>query len=226
VSAALVPASPSPDPACDVVTRSVPMAGEVGGDVVLGLPDDRGGRWLVAADVVGFGLVAALLARSVRAAVRASAGWASGPAALLEAVERGIAEDVPAGSFVTAVAVHLTADGTVRAATAGHPVPVLLADGGALALEVEPGAPLAIETIPVADRPETEARLPSGVTLLLHTDGLVERRAPDGVRLLDPAQLAAGLPDDLPAAVDRLLAAADAVGAAEDDVSVLLARLR
>ena len=62
--------------------------------------------------------------------------------------------------------------------------------------------------------------------MLLHTDGLTERRGPDGVRLLDAASLARGLPAGLEAAADALLAAADAVGPAEDDVSVLLARRR
>ncbi|HVM28224.1 MAG TPA: hypothetical protein VM433_11230 [Mycobacteriales bacterium] len=40
----------------------------------------------------------------------------------------------------------------------------------------------------------------------------------------DPVALATGLPCEPEAAADRLLAAADAVGPAEDDCAVLLAR--
>jgi serine phosphatase RsbU (regulator of sigma subunit) len=207
-----------------VVTRVVPAHGDVGGDVVLCLPDTRGGWWLLAADVVGSGPVAALLARSVRAAARTAAPWAPGPAALLEALEHGIADDVPAGCFVTAIAVHLSEDGTVRAASAGHPPPLVVGGGAAEELPVDPGPPLALETTRSGARPEHEATLPRGAALLLHTDGLTERRCHDGVRLLDPVRLVAQLPDDLDAAADALLAAADAVGPAEDDVSVLLAR--
>lgn len=211
-------------PGWDVAVRSLPVQDGVGGDVVAGLADGRGGTWLLAADVVGSGMVAALLARSVRAAARAAAPWAPGPSALLEAMEHGIADDVPPGCFVTAVATHVDAAGTLRAATAGHPVPVVLADGTARPLPVDAGPPLAVEG--GGRRPDATTRLPTGATLLLHTDGLVERRGPSGVRMLDATTLAGGLPADLELLADRLLSGADAVGRAEDDVSVLLARRR
>jgi hypothetical protein len=228
VTSALVPtakADRSEGAGCDVVVRSRPRQGEVGGDVVVALPDGRGGCWLVAADVVGSGMAPALLARSTRAAVRAAAGWADGPAALLAVVEQGIAEDVPPGSFVTAVAVRVS-NRELTVASAGHPAPLLVDGGGAVPIAVEPGAPLALETGSTPIRAETRARLDEGFAVLLHTDGLVERRGPGGVRLLEAALLALGLPRDLDAAADQLLAEADAVGPAEDDVSLLLARPR
>jgi len=225
VSAALQPPATSTD-ACEAAVRTLGARDGVSGDVVACLADGRGGTWLLAADVVGSGLVAALLARSVRAAARAVAASAAGPAALLQAVEHGIADDVPPGCFVTAAVVHLPAVGPARAASAGHPVPVVLSAGRAVAVDVEAGAPLALETVSAAPRPESTVEIPAGAVLLLHTDGLVERRAGHGVRLLDPVALATGLPDDLDTAADRLLAAADAVGPAEDDVSLLLARRR
>jgi hypothetical protein len=223
VTSVLTPTADA-DCGCQVVSRSAPAQDGVGGDVVIGLPDGRGGSWLVAADVVGSGLAAALLARSVRAALRTVAPWAPGPAALLDALERGIADDVPPGCFVTAVAVHLAPDGRVRVASAGHPAPLVLQAGQARELAVEPGPPLALEAASCREWVESGDVLPAGAALLLHTDGLTERRTADGVRLLDPVLLARGLPDDLELAADRVLAAADAVGPADDDVSVLLAR--
>lgn len=207
----------------DVAVRSVPEHGDVGGDVVMCVADGRGGSWCVAADVVGSGLGPALLARSVRAALRTAAGFASGPAGLLAALESGIADDVPPGSFVTAVAVHVDERGALRVASAGHPGPLLLGSG-VREVAVEPGPPLALEATTAQARPEVEDVVHLGEVLLLHTDGLTERRTSDGVRLLDPADLARDLPRDLELAADRLLAAADAVGPAGDDVSVLLAR--
>lgn len=220
VTAALQPASA---PAADVVVRCAAADGQVAGDVVVCLPDGRGGRWLVVADVVGTGLVAGLVGRSVRAAVRTASGWAEGPAALLVAVDQGIADDVPPGCFVTALAVHLDAAGTLTAASAGHPPPVVVT-GRPAVVEIEPGPPLALETHGQSGYRETRTTVPPGSLLLLHTDGLVERRTSDGVRLLDVVALAQDLPHDLEAAADRLLAAADAAGSSQDDVSVLLLR--
>lgn len=207
-----------------VVLRTAAADGQVGGDVVASFPDRCGGRWLLAADVVGTGLVAGLLARSVRAAARAAVDLAPGPAALLAAVEQGIADTVPPGCFVTAAVVRMDAGGRLVAASAGHPPPVLLGAGAPVELAVEPGPPLALGAGPAAVRPELHLEVPAGAVVLLYTDGLVERRTPDGVRQLEATTLAADLPDDLAAAADRLLAAADAVGPAQDDVSLLLAR--
>jgi anti-sigma regulatory factor (Ser/Thr protein kinase) len=58
---------------------------------------------------------------------------------------------------------------------AGHPPAILLdADGGHQLLEQARGVPLAVHG--QTARPEAVARLAPGATLLLYTDGLVERR--------------------------------------------------
>jgi hypothetical protein len=217
---ALRPPPPRPVPGWEVVVRSRGADGPAGGDVVGCLPDGGGGAWLVAADVMGSGLAAALPAHAVRTALGLLARSAPGPVALLTALEDAVVPALPAGCFVTALAVHAAADGTLRAASAGHPPPLLL-DGVAGPLEVEPGPPLGVEGGP---RPEASGRLPRGAVLLLHTDGLVERRTPLGVELLEAAGLATCSAADLEAAADAVLRAADAVAPATDDVSVLLAR--
>jgi hypothetical protein len=222
VTAALA-ASSDRDPGCEVVQRCRPASGDVGGDVLLSLPDSRGGSWLVAADVVGYGLAAALVAHTVRTAFRAAAPFATGPAHLLDLVERTITPDVGPGRFVTALAL-LVSDDSIRVASAGHPAPLLVSGRRAEAVVVDPGPPLALESTHVEQRHESLVPLRPGTAVLLHTDGLTERRGADGIQLLDATDLARGLPSDLEAAADALLAAADAVGPPEDDVSLLLAR--
>lgn len=219
VSAADV--DPSLDPALEVAARSLPRDGVAGGDVLLALPDGRDGSWLVAADVCGSGPAAAVLARSVTTAVRALAQHCSGPAALLTELERCLRPVVGPGAFVTALVVHLGPRGA-HAASAGHPVPLLLQPSGARALVVPAGPPLALET-GEGDTPEQVALdVVPGSLLVLHTDGLVDR---DGARGTDPLRL---LPTGLTGPADvleQVLAAAARAGAATDDAAVLVARV-
>jgi serine phosphatase RsbU (regulator of sigma subunit) len=168
---------------------------------------------------------AALVAGVVRTALRACAPTAAGPAALLAGLERAVAPDVGPGCFVTVVAVLVSADGrTARVASAGHPPPLLVHDGRALAVALEAGLPVALEGEVLPRLDEVVVALPTGAALLLHTDGLTDRRSADAVSLVDPQVLATGLPADLELAADAVLTAAAAAGSAQDDVSLLLAR--
>jgi serine/threonine protein phosphatase PrpC len=89
-----------------------------------------------------------------------------------------------------------------------------------------PRTPLALEHEVRALPPEADVDLPPGTALLLHSDGLVERRSGATVLVLDPVLLATGLPPSLAAAADQVLAAAARAGAAQDDVTLLLVRPR
>jgi serine phosphatase RsbU (regulator of sigma subunit) len=225
VVAGLVPRR-SVDGLLGVSLRQEPRGGSLGGDVVMSVPDGRSGEWLLAADVCGNGLVAATGAAAVRVAMRAVASFASGPAELLALLDGALRPEAPRGGFVTAVAVHVS-DGTVRAASAGHPSPLLVTSFGAVELGVEPGPPLALETterLP-ALRVLTMAIEP-GALLVLYTDGLTDRHARDGaevdVRRLAAAATGARTPAH---AAQAIVDAAEAVGPAEDDTSVLVARL-
>ena len=213
---------PALDPALAVVARSLPLDGVAGGDVLLALPDARGGSWLVAADVCGSGPTAAVVARSVATAVRALAPYCAGPAALLAELERSLRPDVAPGSFVTALVVHLGRHGTA-VSSAGHPPPLLLRSSGAEVLAISSGPPLALETHSGEPREQVPVELPAGGLLLLHTDGLVDRQ---GARGADPlALLPAGAPDDATTVVEAVLAAAERAGAAADDAAVMVARV-
>lgn len=210
------------DPALDVVVRSQPFEGSVGGDVLLSLPDRRGGSWLVVADVCGSGLAAALVGRSVATAVRALAPYSRGPVELLDDLERSVRPVVAPGSFVTALVVHFAADRTT-VASAGHPPPVLLTASGAVVLDVPTGVPLALETGREEAYQAVAVVLPVGALLLLHTDGLTDR---EHARDTEPLALVRGVHQGDPATVaDRVLAAAELAGPATDDVSVMVVRV-
>ena len=216
-------AEPEHDPALDVVTRSVPLAGPVGGDVLLSLRSDRGGSWLLVADVCGSGLAAALVGRSVAVAARALAPFCAGPADLLHELERSVRPFVGPDSFVTAVVVHLGAQGTT-VGSAGHPPPLLLTAGGAAAVPVPIGPPLALATGRTEAYAELTLHPPADAVLLLHTDGLVDRH---GARSSDPRSLVRGVRlDDLSVLADQVLAAAERTGPATDDAAVMLVRPR
>ncbi len=207
-----------------VTVRSLPYDGAAGGDLALCLPDGRGGRWLLVADVCGSGLPAAVVARGVQAAFAALAPLVDGPAALLAAADRALRTTVEPGLFVTALAVHEQA-GRLRVASAGHPPLLLLRPDGPVPVDVEPGLPLALEGGPAPACAEVHVELRDDEVLLLHSDGLVDRRGAAGPRTADPLAVVRGLPrHDLEELADDVLAAVEELGAQGDDVTLVLAR--
>ena len=212
-------------PGWEVAVRAVPQDGVAGGDVVLALDDDRGGTWLLAADVCGMGLAAAVVARSVHGVLSALTPFAADPGELLARADRALRTAVEPGRFVTAIAVRVTAD-RIEVAGAGHPPPLLLSAPSSLAvLDVDPGPPLALEVDAPAAWPVCCSAWSGDDLLLLHTDGLTDRRGPDGTLSVPPVDLVRGLPAGRPDQVaDAVLAAAERVGPAADDVTLLVAR--
>jgi serine phosphatase RsbU (regulator of sigma subunit) len=179
---------------------------------------------VVVGDVVGRGLAAAAVMGQLRSAGRALLLESHSPAHVLSALDR-FASTVPSAAVSTVFcAVIDPRDGAVRYSSAGHPPAIVAqADGEACFLEKASSLPLAV--VGDLERPEAEVVLPEGSTLLLYTDGLVERRdealdegmsrARDvlaGGRQLPPEELALLL-------TERLLD-----DAPDDDVAFLLYR--
>ncbi len=146
---------------------------EVGGDWydVVDLPDGRYG--VVVGDVVG--LDAAAVMGQLRSAGRALLLESHSPAHVLTALDR-FAALVPGARVSTVFCAVIDAHhGTVHYSSAGHPPAIVVqADGTSCFLEKAGSLPLAVVDDLV--RPEAEVVLPQGSTLLLYTDGLVERR--------------------------------------------------
>ena len=144
----------------------------------------------------------------------------------LDQAMEGLALDTMATALVAELGEDPDGGMTMRWASAGHPPPVLLTpEGRATLLDAVP-ATLLLGVDPMLPRPDHGARLAPGSTLLLYTDGLVERRDRDidvgTAALVDAVAACAGLPlDELCDRVLELLFLPDA----EDDVAVLAVRI-
>lgn len=198
---------------------------QVGGDWydVVDLDDGRIG--LIVGDCVGHGLAAATVMGQLRSACRALLLEHPSPAAALSALDR-FAARLPGARCTTAFCAVLNpATGEVTYSCAGHPPPILVfTDRSTRLLEGARATPLGLKDPP--HRTEATEIMPARATLLLYTDGLVERRREsidDGIaRATDVVQdnRATAL-DELATVIMSRLAPADGY---HDDVALLLYR--
>jgi anti-sigma regulatory factor (Ser/Thr protein kinase) len=128
---------------------------------------------LVVGDCVGHGLNAATVMGQLRSACRALVLHLESPAKALDALD-SFARRIDGAECTTVLCAMVDGD-VVRYSSAGH-VPAVLVqpDGGYRFLHEGRSVPLA--TMDVAPRPEATIDLEPGATLLLYTDGLIERR--------------------------------------------------
>ncbi|MGB2567143.1 SpoIIE family protein phosphatase [Micromonospora citrea] len=148
---------------------------EVGGDWydAVPLPGDLVG--VVVGDCVGRGLSAAAVMGQLRNACRALLLQAKSPAEVLAALD-DFARLVPGGGNTTVFcAIVDRALGVLRYSSAGHP-PAVLTHPDATSELLDRAGSVPLASVAVSGRPEAEVRLRPGSTLLLYTDGLVERR--------------------------------------------------
>ncbi|MGW1927264.1 PP2C family protein-serine/threonine phosphatase, partial [Streptomyces massasporeus] len=196
----------------------------VGGDWFETVRLHFGRSLLVVGDVMGHGLDAAVDMNAYRTALREVAATDLPPHRVLRHLDSVVAED-DARRPATVLLVRVDpARGTATFASAGHlPPAVFGADGSAELVDLPVGPPLGTG---VGGYEPTTRPLRPGDTLLLFTDGLVERRGEDIDDSL--ARLAAlRLPRDSgpDQVVEEVLHRLGAHGA-EDDVAVLAARIR
>jgi GAF domain-containing protein/anti-sigma regulatory factor (Ser/Thr protein kinase) len=211
----------------ELAARYVPGAAEgIGGDWYDVIPLPRGEIALVIGDVVSRGLRAASVTSQIRNSLRAYAIDGDRPRSVLERLNRivhGLGAREMATVLYLVLDVH-TLEFSFSAA--GHPPPLVVSpDGGTTFLEGGRSAPLGAVADPLVH--EASGNLAPGSTLLLYTDGLVERRdmwIDEGLRRLEAAAVAAtgGRPtaEEL---CDVLLARLEQVPTA-DDVALLAAR--
>jgi serine phosphatase RsbU (regulator of sigma subunit) len=183
----------------------------------------------VVGDVGGHDQLAAAAMAQVRNLLRGIAhATQAAPAGVLAAVDRAV-RDLAPGTYATAVLARVEgvtagAVRVVRWGNAGHPPPVLLpADGRPRLLET-PAEPLL--GLAIGDRTDHVVELAPGDTLLLYTDGLVERRTrplQEGFAwLLERVQGRAGL--EIEALCDHVLG--ERAERPDDDVALLALRVR
>src|SRR5262249_11948470 len=167
------------NPAVAAAMRYLPGSAEleVGGDWY-DLVEREDGKILVAVgDVVGHGVQAATAMGKLRSAAGALALVVESVPGLLSRLDQ-FAEKIEEALFGTVAAVLLEPEtGELRYSLARHPPPLILhEDGRTEFVEGGNGLPLCIEDRTGIGRPEGRATLPEGSTLILYTDGLVERR--------------------------------------------------
>jgi PAS domain S-box-containing protein len=196
---------------------------QVGGDWYDVIELGGGRTALVVGDVMGRGVRAAAVMGQLRAAVRAYARLDLAPADLLEYLD-GIVRDLGEDQIVTCIyAVFDPSDLTLRYANAGH-LPPLVADpvGGVRLLTGAEEPPLGAGPVTMQER---AAVLPPGASVVLYTDGLVERRGEDLEEGLESLRrLAASLDGPLESAPTALVHGRLPHGP-DDDVAILVARV-
>jgi PAS domain S-box-containing protein len=148
---------------------------KVGGDWydTVSLADGRIG--IVVGDCVGHGLQAATVMGQLRSACRALLLQNTDPAQTLTALDR-FATQLPGALCATVFCGVLDpATGELAYSSAGHPPAVVAhADGVTDLLDQGRSRPLGVQRN--EPRPEARYRVPGRATLLLYTDGLIERR--------------------------------------------------
>ncbi len=198
---------------------------EIGGDWydVLPVGDNRIG--IIVGDCVGRGLSAAAVMGQLRASARALLLTGAEPAMLLEELD-AVAELIP-DAFCTTVflAVLDTESGEFSYSCAGHLPAVLAAPGVAHTLISDArSVPLAVQR--KASRPQASVTLPPGSTLMLYTDGLVERRdvaLDDGIARLG-ATVARGLNLTVDEVADAVLSELAPPAGYDDDIAIVVYR--
>ncbi len=181
--------TPPPEPGdLHVVVRYLPSAhhAQVGGDWYDAFLQPDGATMLVIGDVVGHDSDAAAAMGQLRGLLRALAYDNHEPLSATLTRAEHAARGLTVASLATAILARVDRQPdppvagrrVLRWSNAGHVPPVVLApDGSTTVLETRPDLMLGVD--PDAPRSDHTVDLEDGQTLLLVTDGLVERRGSD-----------------------------------------------
>ncbi|WP_170121254.1 GAF domain-containing SpoIIE family protein phosphatase [Geodermatophilus tzadiensis] len=226
---ALLGELPAP-PGLELAARYLPSSAgaQVGGDWWDAFEDSAGAPVLVIGDVTGHDVRAAATMGQLRSMLRGFA-FESGepPERALGRLDAAVA-GLRVGALATAVVARVDpGDGGGRVlawSNAGHPPPLLRHPDGTVEVLASP-PDLLVGLDPDRPRATHRTRLAPGSTVLLYTDGLVERRRTD----LDSgiARLAGALAGDDPGSLDDLLdrLLTGVPGSTDDDVALLALRV-
>jgi PAS domain S-box-containing protein len=193
----MLTAPPQPDH-CEIVVRYVPAAegAEIGGDWYDAFLQPAGAIMLAIGDVVGHDTRAAAAMGQVRGLLRGISYARNGsPAEVLTQLDRAV-QGLALETMATALVARLERDDPrqdearrdtrlrddqvlLRWASAGHPPPVVVAPDGTVSVLDGAPADLLLGVEPESHREDRAVVLDRGCTVLLYTDGLVERRDRD-----------------------------------------------
>jgi PAS domain S-box-containing protein len=212
----------------DLATRYVPggIGLKVGGDWYDAVPLRDGRVMLVIGDVVGHGVRAAASMGKLRNVLQYSALDGLEPAQVLSRLNAYFCALSDADMATLIVAEYDPAGQRIVYANAGHPPAMLrLPDGTVEALDEGRSMPLCASD--QAQYQQAERDLPAGSTLVLYTDGLIERRGESlDIGLARLAKKLHGAPASVEDVADTLLHDFLADDAPADDVAMLCVRVR
>ncbi|WP_165939924.1 PP2C family protein-serine/threonine phosphatase [Saccharopolyspora aridisoli] len=166
---------------------SVPGA-SIDGRYIAGADHGIGGDWydvfelpsgqigIVIGDVVGHGLLAAVVMGRLRSALRAYALDDEDPARVLHKLDRKVTHFEPDAMATVCYALYDPAEARLEFSLAGHLPPVLALPGDCGDLVKAPVDPPVGVEVSRRERRTTAVELPESSVLCFYTDGLIERR--------------------------------------------------
>ena len=202
-----------------------PTDAQVGGDWYDLIELRNGLAGIAIGDVVGSGLDAAAKMARLQNALRVYAVDGLRPSAALDKMN-GFARDAAGKPMATVLYGVVDPDhGSMRLASAGHPPPLIIGpEGDAWFAEGPAGNPVGVVRFPVYE--ESTISLQPGATVLLYTDGLIERPGASLDEGLDWLRgFAPGISGDLDVLCSTLLRASFEESSQADDVALLALRL-
>ncbi|MDP9397916.1 MAG: SpoIIE family protein phosphatase [Actinomycetota bacterium] len=231
----LLTAPPEPDH-MHLVVRYLPAAegSKLGGDWYDSLLLADGSTAIIIGDVAGHDVAAAARMAQLRNMLRFAAyDIAAPPSEVLTRLDRALAGlGVDATATVVLARVEQTPEEREQGlrrlvwSNAGHPPPLLLHPDGTVET-LDRGGDLLLGADPDIPRRDHEVVLPPRSTVLLYTDGLIERRAATAEQDLARLRQALGALADQPLEVlaDQLLERLLSQGGTDDDVALIAVRL-
>jgi PAS domain S-box-containing protein len=214
-------------PGLSVAARYLPAAAEaeVGGDWYDVLPTPSGGVGLVMGDVAGKGLAAASMVGRLRSALRAYALEGHPPARVVEQLNRLVWTEEDDSQMTTLIYVVVDpVAGELHWVNAGHPPPLLLSESRTPQY-LEGGSSVPLGVLPFPEFEEVSVPIDQGATVVLYTDGLVERPGEHIDTGLDRlAEVVRGASSDPQQICDLVLRELVPDAGAPDDVALLTLR--
>jgi phosphoserine phosphatase RsbU/P len=152
---------------------------EIGGDYYDFIEREDGRLVIALGDVSGKGTAAALLMSSLHAAIHAQSASHDSLSATISAVNRYLADNIPANRFVTLFYAELDpVSGALSFLNAGHNPPLILHAAGTVEQLASGGLPLGIKRD--AEYREGRTLLQRGDVLVIYSDGVTEAVSPTG----------------------------------------------
>src|SRR5678815_4065490 len=152
---------------------------EIGGDYYDFIEREDGRLVIALGDVSGKGTAAALLMSSLHAAVHAQAASHDSLVGTISAVNRYLADNIPANRFVTLFYAELDPEsGSLSFLNAGHNPPLIVHSAGTVEQLASGGLSLGIKRD--AEYREGRTLLQHGDVLCIYSDGVTEAQSPTG----------------------------------------------